>query len=102
MCDTKRLLEQIQMSKTLDMITVKLNALDDRCEPVDADICFRHGTAFVKLPVPPTVVGRETLRALLVLAGRHEQDMINKQSRAFDAAAGSGRPKVFQNSYNIE
>jgi hypothetical protein len=80
--------EQIQMSKTLDMITVKLDALDDRCEPVDADICFRHGhTEFVKLPVPPTVVGRETLRALLVLAGRHEQDMINKQSRAFDVAA---------------
>ena len=73
------------MSEILDVITAKLNTLNDYCAGIDTNICFRHSHDFVKLSVPPTAVGRELLRALLIEIGRHEQDKIKSQLRIFDA-----------------
>ena len=82
------------MSEILEAITAKLNTLDDRCEPVAADICFVHGPTLTSVPVPPTAVGRETLRALLVMAGHHEQERIKSQFRAFDVEAEKAAEKA--------
>ncbi len=83
------------MSKLLAVITEKLTDLNDRCTGVNAEICFECGhidpaqapssIGFVELPVPPTVVGRELLRALLIEIGRDEQNKIKSRSLIFDA-----------------
>ena len=73
------------MSKILEVLIMKLSDLDDCCAGVDAEICFEHRPlGFIKLSVPPTARGRETLKALLIEIGRHEQNKAKSQSRIFN------------------